>query len=127
MKKLEFTTSICLKLLETCLKRLTFRDHLETICMLIRLLFTSMQRQRHQIASMGGDNVAEIKEDEVFSKLLKIVRDHLMSDLLQTMSCYYRSDTLQKELEVWQLEILLLQPPLALASSFIVYSSDRTY
>lgn len=127
MKKLEFTTSICLKLLETCFKRLTFRDHLETICMLIRLLFTSMQRHRHQIATMGGDNVAEIKEDEVFSKLLKIVRDHLMRDLPQTMSCYYRSDILQKELEVWQLEILLLQPPLALASSFIVYTSDRTY
>ena len=70
--------------------------------MLIRLLFTSMQRQRHQIASMDSDNVAEIKEDEVFSKLLKIVRDHVMSDLPQTMSCYYRSDTLQKELEVWQ-------------------------
>lgn len=95
--------------------------------MLIRLLFTSMQRQRHQIASMDSDNVAEIKEDEVFSKLLKIVRDHLMSGLPQTMSCYYRSDTLQKELEVWQLKVLPLQPPLALASSFIVYSSDRTY
>ena len=130
MKKLEFTTSICLKLLETCLKRLTFRDHLETICMLIRLLFTSIQRQRHHMASMGGDNGGEIKEDEVFNKLLRVVRDHLISDLPSTMSSYYRSNILQKELEVCQSEILLLHlqlPPLALATAFIVCSSDRTY
>ena len=69
MKELEFTTSMCLKLLETFLKTLTFRDHLKIICNFIKLLLTSIQRQGHQITRSRGDEERQAKQREVIGEL----------------------------------------------------------
>ena len=100
VKKLEFTTSMCLKLLETCLKELKFRDDLETICMLIKLLLTSIQRQRQQIARSSDDKEREKKEREVLSELLNILKKRLLIELPSSMERYYKSELLLRELEV---------------------------
>ena len=99
-KTLEFTTSVCLRLLEICVKRLNFRDQLEIVCLLIRLLLTSIQRQRKGIAESSSDVENKTEEGAVINRLLKILRDKLMNVLPSSMAYYYRSESLLRELQV---------------------------
>lgn len=99
-KTLEFTTSICLKLLEICVKKLNFRDQLEIVCLLIRLLLTSIQRQRKGMAESSSEVENKTEEGAVINKLLKILRNELMCVLPPSMNYHYRSDSLLRELQV---------------------------
>lgn len=99
-KTLEFTTSVCLRLLEICVKRLNFRDQLEIVCLLIRLLLTSIQRQRKGIAESSSEVENKTEEGAVINRLLKILRDKLMNVLPSSMAYYYRSESLLRELQV---------------------------
>ena len=100
MKKLEFTTSICLKLVEICVKKLNFRDQLEIVCLLIRLLLTSIQRQRKGMAESSSEVENKTEEGAVINKLWKILRNELMCVLPPSMNYHYRSDSLLRELQV---------------------------
>ena len=99
-KTLEFTSSVCLRLLEICVKRLNFRDQLEIVCLLIRLLLTSIQRQRKGIAESSSEVENKTEEGAVINRLLKILRDKLMNVLPSSMAYYYRSESLLRELQV---------------------------
>lgn len=99
-KTLEFTTSVCIRLLEICVKRLNFRDQLEIVCLLIRLLLTSIQRQRKAIAESSSEVENKTEEGAVINRLLKILRDKLMNVLPSSMTYYYRSESLLRELQV---------------------------
>lgn len=99
-KTLEFTSSVCLRLLEICVKRLNFRDQLEIVCLLIRLLLTSIQRQRKGIAESSSEVENKTEEGTVINRLLKILRDKLMNVLPSSMAYYYRSESLLRELQV---------------------------
>lgn len=98
---LEFTTSACLKLLEICLKDLTLRsEQLEVICVLIRLLLTSIQRQRKQMARSPSDQEYQAKEGKVISQLLEFLKAKLGGELSK-MACYNESKVLLTELQVY--------------------------
>lgn len=102
-KKIEFTTSICLKLLELCVRDLSFRNNLEIICLAIRLFLKSVQKQRKHIkrgSSDKGDHVKESECDKLLSTATKFVRDRLMKDLYSRMTPHYDSMDLIKELQV---------------------------
>lgn len=101
--KLEFTTSVCLRLLETCFEELTLREHLELICLLIKLLLTSIQRQRIETTRLPDDTEYQeqlVKETEIIQKLLKTLRTKLTTEFSSTMSNYYQSEFLLRELSV---------------------------
>lgn len=91
---------MCLKLLEICVKKLNFREQLETVCLLIRLLLTSIKCQRKQGAERSSEEENQAKEEEVIKKLLKILRNELMNGLPPSMSNYYKSESLLRELQV---------------------------
>ena len=73
---------------------------METICMLIKLVLTSIQKQRPEMARRHDNLERQAKEEEVINKLLKILRSSLMSELPPSMSRYYKSDVLLRELGV---------------------------
>ena len=96
MEESEFTSSMCLKLLEICLKQLTFWEHTKVNCLLIKLLLTSIQRQ---VGRSDGEE-RETKEENLIKKLLKLLKSSLRIALPPSMSNYYKSDILLRELEV---------------------------
>ena len=99
---LEFTTSACLKLLDICLKDLTLRsEQLEVICVVIKLLLTSIQRQRKQMARSPSDQEYQAKEGKVISQLLEFLKAKLGGELSAKMACYNESKVLLTELQVY--------------------------
>ena len=90
---------MCLTLLEVCLKKLKFKDHINIICMLIKLLLTSIQRQRQEKSRRPNDTKGQATEEEIITKLLKSISE-LLSELPSSTSSFYKSDTLMRELEV---------------------------
>lgn len=69
--------------------------------MLIRLVLTSIQVQRQQLASSGRKEEDQAKEGEVIKKLLDILRRRLISDLPLRMHSYYKDKVFLGELEVY--------------------------
>ncbi len=100
MEELEFTISMCSKLVETFLKNLNFRDHLDVICRAIKLLLTSIQRQRRETVGRPDEEKRQAVESDTINKLLKSLRSTLVADLAPSMSSYYKSDSFARELEV---------------------------
>ena len=108
-KTLEFTTLLCLKLVEICLKKLTLKGNLDVICQAIKLLFASICRQRREVnESLDQDKRQEIEENTI-SQLLMSLRTRIVSDLSHTMSSYSRSDSLRRELLVCKRKEMLGQ------------------
>ena len=100
MEKLDFAISMCSKLVELFLKKLNFRDHLDVICRAIKLLLTSIQRQRRETVGKPDEEKRQAMESDTINKLLRILRSTLVIDLSPTMSPYYKSDSFARELEV---------------------------
>ena len=97
----EFTSSICLKMLEICVRKLNFRDQLEIVCLLIRSLLTSIKCLRKQVAERSTEEEIQAKEGAVISKLWNILRNDLMNGLSPSMSDNYKSESLLRELQVY--------------------------
>ena len=88
--------------MEICLKDLTLRtEQLEVICLVIKLLLTSIQRQRKQKGRSPSDQEHQAKEGEVISQLLKFLKPKLRRELYPKMPCYYESKVLETELQVY--------------------------
>lgn len=100
LDKLDFSTSMCGKLLEVCLKTLFFRYDIKIICMLIKLVLTSIQRQQQEMVRRQDGTHRQAKEGEIMSGLLKILGSKLTHDLQSTMSNFYKDEKLLEELEV---------------------------
>ncbi|PFX19442.1 E3 ubiquitin-protein ligase RNF213 [Stylophora pistillata] len=100
-KTLEFTTSVCSKLVEICLSKLKLGDYLDVICQAIKLLFTSICRQRREVIEGVHQDKRLESEDNSISQLLKDLRTRIVDDLLPSMSVCYRSEPLARELLVW--------------------------
>ena len=91
---------MCLKLLEVCLKQLNFRHQIEVICNLVKLLLTSIQRQRQEKVKRADNMERQGKEEEIINNMLKILRGKLMNELPPTMSNNYQSESFLRELRV---------------------------
>ena len=100
MDELDFTNSMCGKLLEVCLHKLTFRRHIKIICNLIKLVLTSIQRRQQEMAGRQEDTDPKVIEEGSLSRLLKILGHQLTHELPGTMPSYYKNEELLKELEV---------------------------
>ena len=74
---------------------------MEVICVVIKLLLTSIQRQRKQMARSPSDQEYQVKEGEVISQLLKFLKPKLRRELSAKMACYYESKVLLTELQVY--------------------------
>ena len=68
---------------------------------MIKLLLTSIQRQRKQMARSPSDQEYQVKEGEVISQLLKFLKPKLRRALSARMACYHESKVLQTELQVY--------------------------
>lgn len=99
-KTLEFTTLLCLKLVEICLKKSTLKDNLDVICQAIKLLFTSICRQRGEVNESVDQDKRQDSEENSISQLLTSLRTRIVSDLFPTMSSYDGSESLRRELLV---------------------------
>ena len=99
-KTLEFTTSLCLKLVEICLKKLTLKGNLDVIGQAIKLLFASICRQRREVNESLDQDKRQESEENTISQFLMSLRTRIVSDLSHTMSSYSRSDSLRRELLV---------------------------
>ena len=91
---------MCLTLLEVCLKKLNFKDHIDIICMLIKLLLTSIQRERQEKSRRLNETKGEATEEEIITKMLKTLRSKLLSELPSSMRSFLKTDALMRELEV---------------------------
>ena len=100
-KSLEFTSSVCLKLLEICVKKLNFREQLETVCLLIRLLLTSIKCQRKQGAERSSEEENQKKEGAVIGELWMILRNDLVNGLPKSTFDYDKSESCLEELQVY--------------------------
>lgn len=69
--------------------------------MLIRLVLTSIQVQRQQMASSDGNQKDHAKEGDAIKKLFVILRRRLITDLSVFMHSYYKDDVFLGELEVY--------------------------
>lgn len=87
-----------------CLKKLTLKDNLEVICQAIKLLFTSICRQRREVNESVDKDKRQESEKNSISQLLMNLRTRLASDLSPTMSTEYRSESLERELLVCKRE-----------------------
>lgn len=68
--------------------------------MLIRLVLTSIQVQRQQMASSDGNQEDQAKEGDFIKKLLVILRRRLISDLSFFMHSCYKDEVFLGELQV---------------------------
>ena len=101
MEKLEFTVSMCLQLVEICLKKLNFRDHLDDICQAIKLLLTSILIQRRELEGWPNQETKQTNESNAIDVVLSGIRNRLTNDLFPNMSSYQESDLdLGRELKV---------------------------
>lgn len=91
---------MCLKLVEICLKKSTLKDNLDVICQAIKLLFTSICRQRREVNESVDQDKRQDSEENSISQLLMSLRTRIVNDLFPTMSSYDGSESLRRELLV---------------------------
>ena len=101
LKKVEFTVSLCLQLVEVFLKKLNIWDHVDLICHTIKLLFTCISRQRREFEEKPDQEEGQLNESKTIDMLLRSLRERLSNDLSHTMSYHHKSERLARELSVW--------------------------
>jgi len=67
--------------------------------MLIKLLLTSIQRQRQEMLGRSDAEERQAKEEDLMQNLLRILKSSLTSNLPTRMCNHYESDRLLRELE----------------------------
>lgn len=67
--------------------------------MLIKLLLTSIQRERKEKSRRPNDTKGQATEEEIITKMLKNLRSKFLSELPSSVS-NFKTDTLMRELEV---------------------------
>ena len=100
----ELLISSSLDLVEKSLKNLSFRDHIEVICLSIKLHLASIQRRRLKSMDKPADKA---QQSGTILQILRMLQDRLSHELPYKMPCYHDKTPLLWELDVRNFSHLL--------------------